>query len=1644
MRMTQRGFKDRDAENLTTYSGTTSRLSQRLVVSEAVVRGWPMAAIDVRKAFLKGITYKELAAMTGEPERNVNFELDAKSARVIRQFKGFEDFDPTTEVLHNLKAGTGCVDAPRLWDMKLTQCTNMKFGARPTTFDKQLIVRHQRGNLDFIAGKHVDDIKAGAPEEVLKEFIACLKAFFGDSELEVTMYNFTCCGVRYTRLPTGYRMDQHEYLKALKLIDGPEMLGKPDKLEADPITAKKFLSLVMALAYGLMTRDDIKVFVIALQRWLQKPTYLHVRRLNAIVKWTQKHEIGTEYHKMQCQRKLEGHSDTGFRREEDEEEGNVTGRSVRGANIFRIGQAIGKKVLCHLLDTVCGTTKVVVRSTFTSETHGVIGTADQLIVIGITMHEIAHGPLSLTDAKKYADEGGLSFDLVVVTDAKNILSALNCQNLKNPAEKNFLVHLLWLQDKLLRGVIHALIWTDTRDMTADGHTKGKIKRKAIHEAMNGSFTVVHERETLILHNRTRQAAWFVYRPFIALCALAAVVSPVDAMAGVREVTTALSQSDNPYEILGIGHLTLEEARRLVQKDLIAAYRTAARRTHPDKVRCGTAAEIAAATLQFQKVEASKQILDVETDAEGYAANSWQRDRRDHFARRCLWTTNYFKSLGINIDDTAARIDVMDRVRNNPTQRRVLPGSVILSSWLAKAHGDRTTSSDSMCSRANKWFSVTQKDTLLKMKAKVFEVPLGMGTKQAKAAALHEMRKAAIKTHVELKLYNYHQRIESVMKQCEEEGIPYTGMSYGNLRHNARRWQRAAVNRIEIVKKEAEKRRTREAIHGVDDVEKAWKRFRSNTEIPHTCGMIRARYRRIKRRMRKTSRHTVVYRKRHTANRKLRKAQKKIEAKKAADILGLAPPGSSSSGSRGIQFLEPQPVKVLVPHKKRNRGVHNRPAKRRRKEEAAKETAAVAESQVGIAPWKIEANFIEDRNYAAEVAAKRELGIEDDDGSAESIDPGDTAPKHDYHSMRNLCARCYSMQLFTVKGLFRQDLMATLCQDCYVTAANINGIKPRKALSDCSESSHEYDEDITARHADKIEEWNQSMTKQQAVTQQHQLASDIAKNPRTVPREMRDANFVLVKQVQQKIVTPTSLPETFAQELRRKAQVSRKRGRRVSLSSTHSSQREVILVPSETDVVDDGSSDVDTIQTGTSVVDVSPTSVVDGDGSEATPFVKRYEQVLSTAQHLHEYNQFIKEMSKDPDLTQEFFDWVGETLFTSSLDNEIEAEGNGDGGYTCRQEPTGPPVGGWPDDTPQKVIGLWNAYILNINEGDDRITALNSAMNITDYRETGTRPESKTMPKKKSICKKMPKRKGLVCVLADTGCEPAIVPTTMPTSINELASKFDTYDYDKVVGENESRTISNLEKNEVVARLVKRKATVYCSSDYCSKHYRTELASVRLKRIRGEEVDDPSMRHGTVQCHICNKAPLCTRCLKRARQQKDSKIFGWCKRCHSRCHVDTCSRMRVSKAYGPDLYLICDNCKLVNRAAQAETAPWRVDIQEKSKLLNMRTTADSDMAYDTVPQSDDDDDDDGHDDGHTDDIDRDDPVWMANMSAHLKDNILRSELCRQPSGSNTADDIIVDKVMTVADLEAAKVAATAATVDDWSPVTVTTDSSSDLE
>ena len=158
--------------------------------------------------------------------------------------------------------GTGCKDTPpRCFAIKLKRATTGLFGAKPTTHDPQLIVRHDKaGNLDFIVALHVDDIKVARPPHMLEEFVRCLEKTFGNGELDITKDDFTNCGVRHTKTPTGgYEMDQDQYIQALRPIVHPDLVGRKAEEGVSEHLAKLFLSLLMTLAYAFMTRVDLCV-----------------------------------------------------------------------------------------------------------------------------------------------------------------------------------------------------------------------------------------------------------------------------------------------------------------------------------------------------------------------------------------------------------------------------------------------------------------------------------------------------------------------------------------------------------------------------------------------------------------------------------------------------------------------------------------------------------------------------------------------------------------------------------------------------------------------------------------------------------------------------------------------------------------------------------------------------------------------------------------------------------------------------------------------------------------------------------------------------------------------------------------------------------------------------------------------------------------------------------------------------------------------------------------------------------------------------------------------------------------------------------------------------------------------------------------
>jgi len=356
----------------------------------------------------------------------------------------------------------------------------------PTTIDRELEIRHNKDmDLECLLGKHVDDIKLTGPELIVMEVVRGIEAVFG--KLTFNKNQFTNTGVRHNRIPNGtIIIDQDEYITALKPINHHSMTGAKGEDDVTPPLKELFWSLLGALAFTLLTQHWIAVYVVSLQRRTQSPQYIHVRRLNALVRILQRSPAKITYTNMTCDRHIEVHSDSGFSKEQE------SGYGIRGANFMRRGTTTDGKKVWHLLDSPCRSHKHVTRCSFSAETRAAVCAADELMPLSTTLQEFIEGPLTPTMARTLRDEGGYKFTTILVTDSMSLFAAVSATNIKQPTEKGLHVHLLWLRELLDKGIITTLRWADTRDMTADAHTKGCIDRKAILELMAGWFNYGHE------------------------------------------------------------------------------------------------------------------------------------------------------------------------------------------------------------------------------------------------------------------------------------------------------------------------------------------------------------------------------------------------------------------------------------------------------------------------------------------------------------------------------------------------------------------------------------------------------------------------------------------------------------------------------------------------------------------------------------------------------------------------------------------------------------------------------------------------------------------------------------------------------------------------------------------------------------------------------------------------------------------------------------------------------------------------------------------------------------------------------------------------------------------------------------------------
>ena len=494
-RLTVRGFKDLDKGFIDTYAGTSQRYSQRIICSEAVCNGWRLATTDISKAFLQGVTYEELSKLTGEPIREVNFYLPTANVPLLQSVAGFEDFDPNTEVLHCDKPGTGSVDAPRCFSMKLSICTT-KCGLFPSSVDPELCMIHKteangEKKLVCLMTKHVDDLKVTGEREWIIWVLEKIQETFGN--LKILWDEFTNCGVHhhYNLVDKSIELDQIEYAKTLRAIAHSELTANASEADCGPDLLKLYQSLLGAVAYLYLTRVDILVFISACQRHAHAPKIIHVKRLNSITRWVQRNPKKLRYRPLGgTGTHLRVVSDAAFKKEEDK------GHSLRGSVYLRAAGTTSKEFHCngivHLLEYLCKALRHVTRSTFSAELHAGCDSADLGILICLMMHEIAFGTVSKAQARAMRDEGGYGIPMTLQIDAMSVYAAITATYVKHPAEKGLLSHVQFIRELLDCGVITALMWIDTRDMLSDGLTKGAVDRRQLHDVMEGIHHFLHE------------------------------------------------------------------------------------------------------------------------------------------------------------------------------------------------------------------------------------------------------------------------------------------------------------------------------------------------------------------------------------------------------------------------------------------------------------------------------------------------------------------------------------------------------------------------------------------------------------------------------------------------------------------------------------------------------------------------------------------------------------------------------------------------------------------------------------------------------------------------------------------------------------------------------------------------------------------------------------------------------------------------------------------------------------------------------------------------------------------------------------------------------------------------------------------------
>ena len=120
--------------------------------------------------------------------------------------------------------------------------------------------------------------------------------------------------------------------------------------------------------------------------------------------------------------------------------------------------------------------------------NALIDTIESLMLLQLILHQCYCGG-NAEELLIKQEAGKLYPPIDLFIDAKSVKDAISAAEVCTPQEASLKLHLITIRDRLVRGLLRSVSWTDTRDMLADGLTKGGIDRQLLQEAMQGTLEI---------------------------------------------------------------------------------------------------------------------------------------------------------------------------------------------------------------------------------------------------------------------------------------------------------------------------------------------------------------------------------------------------------------------------------------------------------------------------------------------------------------------------------------------------------------------------------------------------------------------------------------------------------------------------------------------------------------------------------------------------------------------------------------------------------------------------------------------------------------------------------------------------------------------------------------------------------------------------------------------------------------------------------------------------------------------------------------------------------------------------------------------------------------------------------------------------